>query len=217
MTTLNLEEANTDQGGRTWYHPVVRRIKGVSQYRDTQFALEGLPGYWDWNGDFDLQIGQAYEFTLTTKPKTGAQAKAGSLYQDIRKAETTDEAPPAYSEDDPRDPYTSSPEPRTAPKEAPPLPQALGACQNHAMAYIESGIISVPEGRDPLNFHWELRDTIYRNVNQRPYMADPHYCYQHDSPQGQGKTGAWGHRIEGGWCVEGTQIMDEVEDATTDV
>ena len=88
----------------------------------------------------------------------------------------------------------------------PPLPQALGACQNHAMAFIQSGIIPVPEGRDPINFLWELRDRVYRNVNQRPFQPE-HYCYSCERERVQSQTKKWGHRVEGGWCIENEGIL----------
>ena len=95
-------------------------------------------------------------------------------------------------------------------EDAPPLPQALGACQNHAMAFIQSGIIAVPPDRDPLNFLWELRDRIYRNVNQRPYQPE-HWCYQHQCQNEQSKrSGLWGHVMPSGApCIE-------PQDATTE-
>jgi len=108
-----------------------------------------------------------------------------------------DDAPPAATQ------HAGKGTPKTGPESPPPLPQALGACQNHAMAFIESGIIPVPEGRHPINFLWELRDLIYRGVNQRPYRAE-HFCYQHEMERYQSKkTGAWGHLVEGADpCVE---------------
>ena len=94
-----------------------------------------------------------------------------------------------------------------------PRPEALGACQNNAMAFIESGIIPVPEGRDPLNFLRELRDRVYRDVNQGLYQSDPHYCYEHETgrktePE---RTDKWFHLIvvaeRQAWCVEGLGIV----------
>lgn len=92
---------------------------------------------------------------------------------------------------------------RPAREGPPPLPQALGACQNHAMAFIQSGIIPVPQGRDPINFLWELRDRVYRNVNQKPFQNE-HYCYQHQAMREKSpRTDAWGHVLEDGkGCVE---------------
>ena len=71
------------------------------------------------------------------------------------------------------------------------------------MAHIESGIIPVPEGRNPINFLWELRDRVYRNVNQKPYQEE-HYCYVHEQARIENpKSGNWAHRLVGNeWCVE---------------
>jgi len=101
--------------------------------------------------------------------------------------------------------------PRKQPQreEPPPLPQALGACQNHAMAFIESGIIPVPEGRDPINFLWELRDRVYRNVNQKPYQPEG-FCYGHltmyDRTE-KSQRGAKYHVVENGYCVLGVGFV----------
>ena len=78
-----------------------------------------------------------------------------------------------------------------------PVPQALCASQNHAMAFIESGILPVPEGRDPLNWLWELRDRIYRGVNMRLLM-EPNFCYEHQTQMVRSETGAWNHALEDG-------------------
>ena len=94
----------------------------------------------------------------------------------------------------------------------PPIPAALGACQNHAMAFIESGVIPVPEGRDPLNFLRELRDRVYRDVNQGLYQSDPHYCYEHETGRElKPDTDRWFHPMLDderlAWCVEGRGVV----------
>lgn len=93
--------------------------------------------------------------------------------------------------------------PKRNPEEPPPVPQALGACQNHAMAFIESGIMPIPEGRDPINYLWELRDMVYRGVNKKPYQPQP-FCYQHETDLiKSAKSGAWGHVLpDGTACVD---------------
>ena len=74
-------------------------------------------------------------------------------------------------------------------------------------------VIPVPEGRDPLNFLRELRDRVYRDVNQGLYQSDPHYCYEHETgrktePE---RTDKWFHLIvvaeRQAWCVEGLGIV----------
>lgn len=47
----------------------------------------------------------------------------------------------------------------------------------------------------------ELRDQLYHKIIQLP-IAPLHYCYEHEQPRVQGKTGAWGHRDDDGWCME---------------
>lgn len=121
-----------------------------------------------------------------------------SSAQDDQDTPPWEEAPPAAT------PGASATTPGAGREAPPPLPQALGACQNHAMAFIESGIIPVPEGRDPINFLWELRDLIYRGVNQKPYQA-PGFCYQHEVPfdrKERSDRAARFHLMGGGWCVE---------------
>ena len=106
----------------------------------------------------------------------------------------------------------------TAREEPPPVPQALGACQNHAMAFIESGTIQVPEGRNPLNFLWELRDRIYRNVNQQPYQQ-AHFCYHHEAPRIQNPRSLnWAHQLaDKTWCVEAQDAATAVAGPGPDV
>ena len=53
-----------------------------------------------------------------------------------------------------------------------------------------------------LEFIRELRDRVYHQLTSKP-ITPPHYCYEHEKPRIQSKTGAWGHREEDGFCVEG--------------
>lgn len=91
----------------------------------------------------------------------------------------------------------------SAVSEPPPNPAALGACQNHAVGFIVSGIIQLPEGRDLTRFVRQWRDYFYRNINQVP-LAPLHYCYEHEAQRQQSpKTSAWGHVLPDGTpCVE---------------
>ena len=83
---------------------------------------------------------------------------------------------------------------------------ALGECQNHAVALIQAGLVPVPDGRDPINFLWELRDKIYRNVTKRPFQPE-HYCYQHQAERIQNpKSSNWEHKLgDAIWCVSGVE------------
>ena len=85
--------------------------------------------------------------------------------------------------------------------EPPPNPAALGACHNHAVDFIVAGILPLPEGRELIGWIRELRDRFYRDINQAP-VAPSHYCYEHDEERKQGQSGAWGHKLEEGFCLE---------------
>jgi hypothetical protein len=101
MTTPDLGALvveRTDDRGKTYYLPVVRRVRAESQYNadkrrkgeaQLQFAIEGIGDYWNYRGE--LNVNQAYEFTLATKENT-----TGGLWRDIVKVEETDQAPPVY-------------------------------------------------------------------------------------------------------------------------
>lgn len=102
------------------------------------------------------------------------------------------------------DPGPAYQPPRYQQEIPPPVPQALGACQNNAMAFIQAGIIPLPEGRDPINFLWELRDAIYRGVNAKPYHAE-RFCYRHEAPLIKSKKGVWGHVLPDGTACFGSQ------------
>jgi len=166
--------------------------------------------------------------TVTTVITQGRlkEGKDGSYsthyYWDITSVEAASDAPQDDEEVGPEEfskVALQTPEPeapvRKQPQreEPPPLPQALGACQNHAMAFIESGIIPIPEGRDPINFLWELRDRVYRNVNQKPYQPEG-FCYQHQAlfdHTEKGKRGAKYHAVENGYCVQGFGFVAKKE------
>ena len=91
----------------------------------------------------------------------------------------------------------------------PPNPAAIGACANHAVDFIVAGILPLPEGRELIGWIREVRDRLYRDVNQAP-LAPSGFCYRHNATCQQGKTGAWGHRFEGQWCIDGTVTDVEV-------
>jgi hypothetical protein len=93
MPTLTVR--HTDERDRTYYEPVIGRVQGVSLYNDNQFRIEGLDGFWQYDHDPGLTVGSTYKMALTTKPKSGPSAKPGSAYQDIVRAELSDQAPDA--------------------------------------------------------------------------------------------------------------------------
>jgi hypothetical protein len=105
---------------------------------------------------------------------------------------------------------TPKPTTRTgaADEEPPPNPAALGACHNHAVDFITSGILPLPEGRELVGWVRELRDRFYREINQAPVMP-LHYCYEHGEKRRQGRTQQWGHILpkqsdgdEDSYCME---------------
>jgi hypothetical protein len=106
-------------------------------------------------------------------------------------------------------PPRTSPEPRTqASRPAPehvPNPAAIGACQNHAMEMMVTGLEPGPEGMPPLLWLKILRDRIYWNVNQQE-VGSGRYCEVHLVETYQGKTGKYGHILE-----DGTPCVQEVE------
>lgn len=100
MTTLH--PVRTDDAGRTYYEPVLARIVGVSQYRENEFRLEGIEGFWAPGKNVTvpaiLKEGGIAWYTLATKAKEGKNAKPGSLYRDIVKlAPATPEDKEAYN------------------------------------------------------------------------------------------------------------------------
>lgn len=81
-----LYPSKTDANERCTYEPVLSRITGTSQYRDDEYRLEGIEGFWMAG---KVQVAQAVKdgavawFQLATKPKSGNNAKPGSMYRDI--------------------------------------------------------------------------------------------------------------------------------------
>ena len=93
-----------------------------------------------------------------------------------------------------------------------PAPAALGMCQNNAVDLLRYGFISMEEGDDLTKFLWEWRDRLYSEVASRPYLG-PHGCYEHGVQRVQGKSGAWGHRQDNGWCMDdGSDPLPELPD-----
>ena len=101
MTTDNvqLEVQNVNPADqKTYYKPVILKVGGTSQYRDTEFFFGNVPGYWDSShakGD-GLTIGNWVKVALSTKEKPdGPNPKPGALYRDIVQVRpaTEDEIP----------------------------------------------------------------------------------------------------------------------------
>jgi len=213
ITGLAVE--GTDDKGRTYYEQVTARVRGVSQYNSNQYSLDGLPGYWEWQGESPLAKEQAYEFKLSSKPKTGDRAKPGSRYQDIRSAVATDSAPTVQprqsdSQGPPRryldEPWADG-EAAKRPERVPvddvqtriEKGQALNIAANFLTMPGEGG--SLYDGV-PVDELRQWRDRIYWEVIKVP-VASPHHCYKHEQPRILSKTGKWGHLVEDADpCVE---------------
>ncbi len=79
---MQLRASNTDQAGRTYFEPVLTKITGTSQYRDNQFTLEGVTGFWEQGRDVQVPPKDTLAwFTLAEKPKASPDAK--TPYRDI--------------------------------------------------------------------------------------------------------------------------------------
>ena len=56
----------------------------------------------------------------------------------------------------------------------------------------------------------EIRDNFFHQVKEKPIQHE-HFCYEHEAQMQKGNTG-YGHKVEGGWCIEDRGIiMDEGE------
>lgn len=163
---------------------------------------------WDSFDVGDLIEGQRMTVVVEESERTN---KNGNPYWNLIDiaGEDDDYNPPRHS---PAPRTTSRPEPPTnrtsvPPETESPRPEALGMCQNNAVALIAAGLIPVPEGRDAISWVCEVRDTLYRSSGPLHYH-DAHYCYEHSKDRQQSQKGGWfhGHVNEDGrigWCVEG--------------
>ena len=91
MPEIELVVAN-EEGGRTYYEPIVATVAKYSDYNKDQFSLTAANGYIKgyWSLSLKLAekmgtppIGTKGEWFLSTKPKTGDKAKPGSVYYDV--------------------------------------------------------------------------------------------------------------------------------------
>ena len=86
MTTIaDLEIHSQNNTGKTFYKPVTKQAKGVSQFRDTEYFFGDLEGYWEIGNNALPTVGEWYTLALSTKPKTGPNSKPGAVYTDIAK------------------------------------------------------------------------------------------------------------------------------------
>lgn len=93
MTTMQQKNATSD--GSVYFEPVVLKVAGYSQYRpDSDVRFEDVPDFWQlpekYQGEHKPPVGTIARFSLKTKPKSGPNAKPGSMYRDIVKIEKAD-------------------------------------------------------------------------------------------------------------------------------
>lgn len=177
----------------------------------SKFALS-LYGQ-DWEAVQDYNVGDTASFVITQG--TQKQNKSGQYPSDFfwdmasispakAVAEAVAEVPDVASR--PESPARI----QAPPSELTPNPAALGACHNHAVDFIVSDILPLPEGRELIGWIRELRDRFYREINQAP-LAPLHYCYAHNKERSEGKSKAgnllWTHQNEDedSYCVEGPE------------
>ena len=166
----------------------------------------------DWETVEGFEVGQTATITIQQgNLKNNKDGKYSSdFFWDMESIEPDGEM--VASEEVQAPPKPTPTPPRTgSPDQPPPNPAALGACHNHAVDFITSGILPLPVGRELVGWVRELRDRFYRDINQAPLMP-LHYCYQHDEERRQGKNGGWGHLLpketeddEDFYCIEGRE------------
>ena len=200
---------STDDKGRTWYEPEHLTVKQGSQYNakrpeHQQYEFHELPGhYWEWN-KFALEPGSIYEVTLTTMPNPGHND-----YLDVRSAVLKTAPENGY----PHEPLFDGPLPQDSPTLAPGAPEASwpqveGIVKGHVEKIAVRLYVALFPDASPnidntgLAFIRGLRDRVYHQLTNQP-IAPVGYCYIHEQTCKQGKTGAWGHRHEDTWCIDG--------------
>lgn len=204
-----------DDKGRTYYNPVTATVRGVSQYNTNQYSFAGLPGYWEWQGDWALTKGTTYELKLSSKPKAGPNARPGSLYQDIRSAVATDSAPSVQPPQSQREGQETPPwDDEEGAKHLPgeykdPVQIRIEKGMAFNAAYtLLAGIFSHPTIPNKVPI-WEnvpaelrqLRDRIYHEVILVPVA--PRWCHKHHQPLQHSTSGKWGHLVDGeDPCIE---------------
>lgn len=141
--------------------------------------------------------------------KTGKSGQYATDYfynlSSIGDGDSADVAPPTAQHSD-RQPRQGTPANPTTDYQAPPPVTDVQTRIEIGMAFnaaytLLAGDHSREEPVSPSDIR-QLRDCLYHEVIRVP-IAPPHYCYEHQKPRIQGKTGAWGHREEDGFCMEG--------------
>ena len=92
---MPMPEIAKQVGERITYVPHVAKVSAHSKYNEYGFALDGLDGYWALSPSVTdtgplkgrPPVGTVALWTLQTAPKRGENAKPGSMYRDVIKAE----------------------------------------------------------------------------------------------------------------------------------
>src|SRR3990167_4792080 len=88
MPDIELVATMTDDADRTFYEPVVATVTGFSQFNEAQFSLSNIHGFWALSPQLQQKMGTPKkgtkaEWYLSTRPKSGPNAKPGSVYMDV--------------------------------------------------------------------------------------------------------------------------------------
>ena len=207
MPVPQLQIDYTDNTERTFYEPVTKRIIGTSQFRDNQFRIDGVGGFWEEGRDVNVTVGNTYELTLTSKPiPPGPNTKPGSMYLDIREAksvpdeESDDEPPPfEFHIPDPRGYNAPATRPEPVPKGPPPKDAIqtrieIGMAFNAAYTLLANHDDWITDAGIEQNIR-SLRDQLYHQVILKP-VEQPGYCYAHETQARlSSKYGTWFHQL----------------------
>ena len=111
---MPMPEIAKQVGERITYVPHVAKVSAHSKYNEYGFALDGLDGYWSLSPSVTdtgplkgrPPVGTVALWTLQTAPKRGENAKPGSMYRDVIKAEKVPDGyvAPAVTAADPNAP-----------------------------------------------------------------------------------------------------------------
>lgn len=92
---MMMQQKNVTGDGSIYFEPVVLKVSGYSQYRpESDVRFEDVPDFWalpeKYHGPNKPPLGTIARFHLKTKPKSGPNAKPGSMYRDVVKIEKAD-------------------------------------------------------------------------------------------------------------------------------
>jgi hypothetical protein len=122
-----------------------------------------------------------------------------------RASSTTTEEEPEQPTPDKRKPVTDSGKFKGS-----PFPQVLGEIQGHleklAMDWFTGSFTPAELRQVPHHIALHtlrlMRDELFWDLKSHA-IAPEHYCYDHEMSRARGKSGGWGHPLEGGqWCIE---------------